>query len=199
MKKKVFIFLYYLHIYSGLFCAVYLFIAGFSALNIQHHFFTENPTDTITYTKIIPFDRKLKADSLAKYIVQRLGVEGYTADWDFWENDSGKFRFQIYRPARQFDVELNRNSDLINIKEIHFGIGTIMYALHRNLSVGLDDNLLKIWSFYGQLSAWFAIIAVLTSIYLWFKKSIRDRTEIFIVVISGLFSMSYIIFIWLIG
>ncbi len=199
MKKKVFKFLYHLHIYSGLFCAVYLFIAGFSALNIQHHFITDNSTDTISYTKIIPFDRTLKADSLAKYITQRLDVDGYTPNWDFWENDSGRFRFKIFRPARQFDVELNRNSDLINIKEIHFGIGIIMNALHRNLSVSLDYNLLKTWGFYGQLSALFAIIAVCTSIYLWFRKSIRHRTEIFIVAISGLFSMTYMVFIWLIG
>ena len=199
LKYKTFTFLYHLHIYSGLFCAVYLFIAGFSALNIQHKFISSLPTDTIAYTRIIPFDRTLKADSLARYITHRLEISGYTPPWDFRQNGAGKFNFKIHRPARQYDVEMNRNSEIIKVSEMHFGIGRILTVLHVNLMVGLDDNLLKIWGYYGQLSALFAILAVLTSIYLWFKKSIRHRAELLLVIMSGLFSISYIVFIWLIG
>lgn len=199
LKNKIFKFLYHLHIYSGLFCAIYFFIAGFSALNIQHHIISDQPTDTITYTKNIPYDHTLKADSLANYITQRLEIKGYTPPWDFREDDSGRFNFKIHRPARQYDVELNRSSELIKIREIHFGIGGILNVLHRGLMIGLDDTLLKIWGYYGQLIAFFAIIVVFTSIYLWFKKSIRHKAEWRLVAISGLFSIFYIVFIWLIG
>lgn len=198
LKNKIFKGLFRLHIYSGLFCAIYLFIAGFSAINIQHQFIPDQP-DTIVYTKIIPYDHLLKADSLAQYIMQRLEISGYTPPWDFDEDVADKFKFKIYRPARQYDVELDRNNEWITIHEIHFGIGRILNALHKNLMIDLDDIRLKIWGYYGQLSALFAILAVFTSIYLWFKKSIRHRAELLIVTISGLFSLFYILLIWLIG
>lgn len=198
-KNRLFKYLYRLHLYGGLFCAVYLFIVGLSTLNFQHHFLPEKETDTLSYTQHIPFNSALEADTLARYITAQLGITGNLPRWDFKEDSTGSLQYKIHRPARMYEVTLNRNNDLVKIHEIHYSTGRILRALHVGSVTNLDDPLLRIWAYYAQVSAIFAIIAVGTAIYFWFKKSVKNRSQWFLILCSGIFSLIYTLYIWLIG
>jgi len=185
--------LYRLHIYGGLICSVYLFIVGVSVLNFQHQFLPEKETDTISYTRTIQFDPSLKADTLARFIRTKLEIKGNVPPWEYKENKNGMFRFKILRPARTYDVRMNRNSDLIEVKEIHYSLGRIFRAMHfGSIRNKLGDPMLDIWSFYTQTAAIFALITLLLSIYFWFKNSVRNTGQWILIVFSSLFSFVYI-------
>ncbi len=189
-----------IHIYGGLLSMVYLLVVGVSALNFQHNFLPEQPVDTISYTQTIEFDPTLKIDSLAKIIRNELGIKGHLPPWEFRENNQGMVRFAIFRPARIYEVKLNRNSSRIHIDEIHFSLGRILRALHfGSIKNQLGDILLNIWSWYGQISAMSALLAIVSGIYLWFKYAVKSRRQWITVIASGVGSIIFILYIWLIG
>jgi len=199
-KKMVFRYLYRIHLYGGLFCSVYLFIAGVSALNFQHQFLPEKGSDTLNYTRNIQFDPALKVDTLAIYIKSQLSIKGYIPYWEFRENPNGAVLFKIERPARTYDVHLNRNSDLIEISEIHYSTGRILRALHYGSTKNeLGDPMLDIWAYYSQIAGIIAFLTVVTSIYFWFKKSVKNRSQWVTIVLSGSFSLAYMAYVWLVG
>lgn len=200
-KRSIYKFLTNIHIYGGLFSAVYLLVVGVSVLNFQHQFLPETPTDTIRYTRTIQFDESLKADSLAQFVRDELKIKGYIPYWEYRENiKKGQLRFMIQRPALSYEIKLDRKSDEVKINEIHYSTGRILRAMHfGSIRNQLGDPMLDIWARYSQLAALFAFLAVATSIYFWFKKSVRSRKQWFAVIVSGLFSIVYIVYIWLIG
>ncbi len=197
-KNQILKYIYRFHIYGGLFCSVYLFIVGLSVLNFQHNFLNNEPSDTISYTKNIQFDPALKADSLARYVTANLGIAGHVPPWDLRENKKGFF-FKIQRPGRTYEVHLTRQSDLIEINEVHYGNGRMLKALHFGSIAGLNDTMLKLWASYAQVSALIAFLIVVSSIYLWFKKSVKNKGQWLMISASGVFSFLIIIYVWLIG
>lgn len=199
-KNTVFRYLYKIHIYGGLFCSVYLFIAGVSALNFQHQFLPEKETDTLSYSQNIQFDPSLKVDTLASYIRAKLSIKGYIPYWEFRENKNGAVQFKIVRPARTFDIHLNRNSDLVEISEIHYSTGRILRAMHFGSSKNkLGYPMLDIWAYYSQIAGIMAFLTVVTSIYLWFRKSVKSMGQWATIILSGVFSLVYMGYVWLIG
>lgn len=199
-KRKLFRYLYAIHIYGGLFCAVYLLIVGVSALNFQHKFLPEKPTDTLSYTRNIQFDDTLKIDTLASYIRSQLGIKGYLPQWEFRDNKNGRVRFKIQRPARTFEVRLQRNNDLVEISEIHYSTGKILRDLHFGSTKNkLGYPMLDIWSYYAQIAAVLAFLTVATSIWFWFKKSVKNRGQWVTIVLSSVFSLALMAYVWLIG
>jgi hypothetical protein len=199
-KSTLLRFLSKLHIYGGLFCSVFLLIAGISALNFQHKFLPETETDTIQYRRNIQFDSSLKLDTLARFIGSKLEVKGHYPPWEFREKGDGTVRFKIQRPARSYDIKLNRHSDVVEIKEIHYSTGRILRALHFG-SIGnkLGDALLDIWSWYAQTATFIAFLVVLTSVYFWVNKSVMSRVQWIIIGLSGLVSIILTVYIWLVG
>lgn len=197
-KNQLFKYIYRFHIYGGLFCSVYLFVVGLSTLNFQHNFLNINPSDTLSYTKNIRFDPSLKADSLARYLASELGIVGHIPPWDLRENKRGFF-FKIQRPGRTFDIHLSRQNDLIEIDEIHYGNGRLIKAMHFGSISELNDPLLKWWAWYAQISAVIAFLIITSSIYLWFKKSVKNQSQWLMISASGVFSIFIIFYIWLIG
>lgn len=193
--------LHWLHIYGGLFAAVYLVMIGVSSLNYQHRFFPEHPVDTISYQENIGFDATLEIDTLASFIRNELGIKGYLPKWEFRDNKkNGRVRFKIERPALTYEIKLNRNDGLVSVDEIHYSFGKILRALHfGGVRNQLGDPLLDIWSWYGQLSGLFAFFAVVTGIYFWFRNAVRNRGQWITIMISGIVSILYILYIWLVG
>ncbi|GEM_PF-6853685 len=194
-------FLNQLHIYGGLFAMAYLLMIGVSSLNFQHKFLPEHPVDTISYQQNINFNSDLKIDSLSKYIRQEMGVKGYLPKWEYRDNkNNGNVRFKIERPGRSYIVKLNRNNNVINIEEIHYSFGKILRDLHfGGVRNQLGIPILDIWSWYGQLSGLFAFLAVISGIYFWFTKAVKNRTQWATIMIAGIFSILYILYIWLVG
>lgn len=189
-----------IHVYSGLISSVYLLIVGISVLNFQHKFLPEKETKVIEYSQEISFDKTLKIDSLARFVSAQLKIKGHLPPWDFRQDKTGKVIFKIHRPARIYEVSLNRNSNLVNIREIHFSIGRILRALHfGSIKNKLGDPMLDIWSWFTQISAWSALVAIFTSMLLWFKRSVKNQAQWIIIVLSGILSSTFILYIWLVG
>lgn len=189
-----------IHIYGSLVSMVYLLVVGVSTLNFQHKFLPEQPVDTIHYTRTVKFDSTLKIDTLAKFIRKEMGIKGHLPPWEFRENNQGMVRFAILRPARFYEVKLNRDNNLIHINEIHFSIGRILRALHfGSIKNQLGDTMLNIWSWYGQVSALSAFLAIISGIWLWFKYAVRTRRQWTTIVASGMVSILLILYIWLVG
>ncbi|HKJ78538.1 MAG TPA: hypothetical protein VKA10_03340, partial [Prolixibacteraceae bacterium] len=88
----------------------------------------------------------------------------------------------------------------IHISEIHFSIGRILRALHfGSIKNQLGDTMLNIWSWYGQVSALSAFLAIISGIWLWFKYAVRTRRQWTTIVASGMVSILLILYIWLVG
>ncbi len=189
-----------LHIYAGLICAVYLLMIGISAMNFQHQFFRENPTDTLNFSRNIDFDPALKIDSLSNFIRLELGIKGHLPPWEFRESDTGYVRFKIERPARTYEVKMNRNSKVIDVDEIHYSFGKILRALHFGSTRNrLGDPLINVWTFYGQISGLSALVAIITGMWFWFNHAVTNRRQWFTIVVSGVVSLIYILYIWIVG
>lgn len=189
-----------LHVYSGLISSVYLLIVGVSVLNFQHKFLPEKETEISEYTQEISFDSSLKIDTLAKYISSQLNIKGHLPPWDYRQDKTGMVKFKIHRPARIYEVSLNRHSNLIQVREIHFSIGRILRAMHfGSIKNKLGDPMLDIWAYFAQISALSAFIAIITSLMIWFKRSVKSRAEWIIIILSGIFSLTFIFYIWLVG
>ena len=200
MNRKITKYLAKIHIYGGLVSSLFFLIVGISVLNFQHRFLPEKNIETITYTQHISFDSALKADTLSRYIRSELGISGYIHGWEFRQNKSGMFRFLIQRPGRTFEVKLNRNEDQVEVKEIFHSTGKILRAMHFGSSSNkLGYPLLDIWAIYGQIAALFGFLAVVTSIFFWFNKSVKNRKQWGSIIFIGIVSFSLILYIWLIG
>lgn len=168
-------------------------------MNFQHQFLPEKATDTISYTRHIKFDPTLKIDTLASYIKSQSGIKGHLLPWEFRDNN-GNVSFKIQRPARSFDFRLQRNSDLVEIDEIHYSTGKILRDLHFGSSKNkLGYPMLDIWSYYAQTAAVLAFLTIATSMWFWFKKSVKNKTQWVTIVLSGVFSLAYMAYVWLIG
>lgn len=198
-KSTVFKFFINLHIYGGLFCSLYLAVAALSVLNFQHHFISEEPKDTITTLHQIQFDSSLDDDSLARFVANQLEIVGHIPPWDMSSDSSGKFRFKIQRPARTFVVKLNRGSDEVQVKEINYHAGRILRMMHYGSISELDDPVLKAWSWFAKISTIVAFLVVCISVYFWFRKSVKNRVQAVMVVSSGIFSIIFILYVWLVG
>ncbi|NJK86024.1 MAG: hypothetical protein HC906_08755 [Bacteroidales bacterium] len=166
--------MYRFHIYGGIFCSVYLFIVGLSAIHFQHHLLPEQPKDTIKYVRNLAIDASQNPEKIAENTLKQLNLIGHYPPWDFFK-DENHFNFKVYRPARQYNIEINLRTGKTHISRIHFASGAIISALHTAIFVELDDPLLNIWAYYGQLSAITSILVIGTSIYFWFVKSIQKN------------------------
>lgn len=198
-KAKLFKILFSLHIYGGLFCAAFLVVAGLSVLNFQHHFMNDDETfkeDSIHY---FAFDSTAAPAELAAAIRDSLGVKGFVPNWDYRSDSTGTFSFQIHRPSRRFYVKLNRHDTRVEVSERHFGAGQAIGQMHKAVFGELANPELLIWSFYGKTSAILALISVLISMYFWFKKSIKNRKEWFVVIGMSSFSFIFMLFMWMVG
>ncbi|MDD2380458.1 MAG: hypothetical protein PHV35_02050 [Mariniphaga sp.] len=193
-------FLSKLHIYGGLISSLFFLVVGLSALNFQHQFLPEKDTKTATYTKMISFDASLQADSLSKFIRSELGISGHLPKWEFRQNKSGMFRFLILRPGRTFEVKLNRNDDQVEVTEIFHSTGKVLRAMHFGSSRNkLGYTLLDIWSFYGQLATIVGFLTLISSIFFWMNRSVKNKKQWGAILVIGIFSVSLILYIWLIG
>lgn len=198
-KNSVFRLLFNLHIYGGLSCSLYLCVVALSALNFQHHFISEEPKDTIAFGKQIQFDPTLSNDSLAKFVARQLQVVGHIPPWEMRSDSVGNLRFKIQRPARTYAVRLSRNSDEVQVKEIHYQAGRILRVMHFGSIAGLNDPVLKAWAWFAQISTILAFFVVCISVYFWFKKSVKKRYQSAIVIVSCIFSTFLILYLWLVG
>lgn len=188
-----------LHIYGGLFCTVFLLIVGVTALNFQHHFLNIGETRTESSTQNIGFDPALDDMALATAVRDSLGIVGHVPPWDFRSDSTDLFSFKVYRPSRRFDITLHRHEPSVEVHEVYFGAGMALDMLHKTIFGELNDTMLKVWAWYGQSAAVCVLLTILTGIYFWFKKSIRHRRDWFVVLTAGLFSLFFMLFLWLIG
>ena len=188
-----------IHIFGGLFCAAYLLLIGFTSLLFSHEKIIPNHFRSSDHVYAISADRNLEKDSLISVVREQLGYIGYQPYWMQKEDSVGNFHFQIANPAAIYDIDVNPKRDTARVLEKRKGVINIMISLHGSSGSELPVWIITLWRIYALIATVVAIVVLLISIYFWFKKAIKKRSQWILVAGTSIFSLLYILFIWLIG
>lgn len=191
--------LFKFHIYGGLFCSLYFLIAGITALNFQHHFLNSEETEKMDLVKTIRYDHSLPDEVLAAAIADSMGYFGHIAPWNFRTDSSGIFSYAIHRPGCRCDIRIDKNSDTVRVCDTHTGFANKLSGMHTSIMNMISFWPMQVWSYYAQAAAVIGFIVALISIYFWFRKSVRRRSEWIIAGVSVAASLFLILLIWLAG
>lgn len=198
-KNTIFRYLSKIHIYGGLYCAAYLMFMGLTGFLFSHDALIPKDFRSTNWQQAVTVDRAVGKDSLITEITNQLGIFGHRPFWLQGTDSTGQFHFQIMNPAANYDIVLTPAKDSVYVKESRKSIINVMTGLHASSTGGPPSWITFIWRLYAESAAITAIIVLIISIYFWFKKSIKSKGEWLIVSGAALFSISYIVFIWLIG
>ena len=198
-KKKLLKYIIRIHLYAGLFASIFLILAGFTAINFQHNLLSTEPRDTIYYSQDITIT-DLPAKELSQNIARQLSISGHTPNWDYrFDKQENLIKFKIHRPARLYEVDLNQETNQVNVAEIRYRSGYILEIMHKSTMIDLPDGPLVGWAIFGQVAAVSAFLAILVSLYLWWSKSISHSWQWIAAALSSLLILTYILYLWQVG
>ncbi|HYW97256.1 MAG TPA: hypothetical protein VE870_16810 [Bacteroidales bacterium] len=198
-RKKIYKYLDQVHIYGGLYCAAYLVFMGLTGLLFSHNSLIPTKFSSTTWQQAVSPAPGISHDSLITEVSRELDLFGHRPFWLQWADSTGGFHFQIMNPAANYDINLTAARDTAFVKESRKSIVNVMVGLHSSSTGEPPSWITRIWHLYAESAAIAAIVVLLISIYFWFRKSIKSKGEWLMVSGAALFSISYILFIWLIG
>lgn len=198
-KNKIFKTVFRLHIYFGLYAASYFLIAGITAINFQHRFLNgcEKPVDE--YSTGINLPSGASNDSLAAAATDSLKLFGYMPRWQYSCDSACNFSFSVIRPGCRHRITVDSSCRRLHIVRYFTGMESILSGMHLSIDYDIDRWPMRIWSFYGQSAALLGLLAALISVYFWFRKSVRKKSEWVTISAVAAFSLFYILYIWLAG
>lgn len=200
MSGDLFKRIYKLHIYIGLYCSVYFIIIGITGLNFQHHFLKQEAKFDQEYTQKIELDTLLSRNELITACIAELDLYGGVIWWKVWENKSQQsIHFELVRPGRNHKICIYKGSSSVSVKTYKLGIGSVLGGLHYGSAGDPDSILFKIWKGYVHSLAVLGLLLIISSIYFWFRKSIRHKWQWMTVLVSGSLSIILILLVWLVG
>ncbi|MGK7393329.1 MAG: hypothetical protein ACNS62_02110 [Candidatus Cyclobacteriaceae bacterium M3_2C_046] len=199
-KKKLLKIVIPIHLYAGLFSAGFLGIAGLTAINFQHNWLSRDPVDTLFTTQPVSIDTRLSQADLARDVIAQLDIIGHTPGWDFRRDSLAQtFKFVVHRPARRINITLQYPDQQAVVEEIRYGAGAVLEAMHKSTMIELKDPTLILWAIFAQFSAISALVAVISSAFLWKIKAVKFTWEWYMICATGSLALMYIMYLWLIG
>lgn len=199
-KNRLLRMLHKLHIYSGLSASLFLIIAGISALDFQHHFLSHSPKGGKTCIQQLNVEFLASNDTLIKQINDSIGIYGHIPYWEIRDDSINQvFSYSVFRPGKRYDISVQKKLHKLKITESRMGIGNLLAGLHEGATGAPESMIFAVWGSYARTATVMAIISILTSVYLWFRKSVKHRWQWFIIGFSFSISTFYILFIWLVG
>lgn len=188
-----------IHIYGGLYCSFYLIMMGFTGFMFNHEKLLTPKENKVHWSEAVSLPEDVLADSLIDPIVEQINIFGHRPYWEQWTDDEGQFHFKIMRPGRQYSLILNKFRDSIFVEEVRPGFFLMMKGLHPS-STGMPEHpVFSFWRIYAESSAIITMIVIFISVYFWFRKSVKNITDWIFITLSALFSLTFILYIWLIG
>lgn len=188
-----------LHVYGGLFIAVYLIMMGISSIYFQHHIsYSENDSEVTWEQRInLPIENNQEFKLAVR---DSLGLFGHTPWWEDYKDDAGIHHFMITRPGKKYWVEVPLNGNLYKIKESRTSFLSVFNSLH-----GLTSGELKgpffifVWKIIAQIMNIVFLIVLCITIYYWWHRSFRSYNGWLIAGSFILFSFIILGFIWVAG
>jgi hypothetical protein len=198
-RNSRFRFLYKFHIYGGLFSSAYFIIVGITALHFNHpRVFEKTTFDEKKYEQPFAFKSK-NNEMLIDHAMDSLGIFGHRPLWEQRRDKENNFYFQINRPGKQYKIVVLEKEGKLKVTERETGILQTLSGMHA-ASGGLRQSaVFRVWSVYAHAAVIFGLFSMGLSYYFWFKKSKLKKWQW--VSVSSVFvvSVSYILFIWLVG
>ncbi len=188
-----------IHIYGGLYSAAYLLFMGITGFLFNHESLIPKKWESVEYTRGISAGENIGKDSLITSVMNELEIFGHRPYWLQWTDSTETFHFQIVNPAAHYEIAVKPSHDTAFVKETRTRMLNVMGGLHIATAGGPRTWITAIWHVYALSAVITAVVVLLLSIYFWFTRSVKSRAEWLMISTAALFSISYILFIWLIG
>ena len=198
-RNKKFKFLYKFHIYGGLFSAAFFIIIGISSLSYNHPnlFKKENFKEKIYYQS---FSFKSdKRDLIIENAIDSLNIFGHLPKWLQWRDKQNNLHFQVDRAGKQYRVVVLEKENRLKVTEKSLGVISILSGMHVSTNGLPKSTVFIIWSVYAHAAVIVGLVSLVLSLYFWHKKTTLNKWQWISIGIVFVSSISYILFIWLIG
>ncbi len=173
MKKSLLI---KIHLYCGLFTLFYLVAFGFSSIVLNHNLELEKTTISDRWETVVKVNsEELEDRQLAEAIRDKLDLMGWTPFWLF-KHEAQDFHFTITHPGRNYHVDFNQLTGVVQVAEAPKGFLAVLNSLHfLNGHIPNAPLLLRSWAIYQWLALFTMLISLFVGIWLWYKY--RYRTQ----------------------
>ena len=162
-----------LHIYAGLFTAIYLLAFGVSSLVINHRWNVDHTEITRTWESTVQPDTSLADQELAQALRNDLNIMGWTPWWKF-QRDSISFRFEVTHLGNTHHVDVNLETGQASIGKAPKGFLAVFHGLHfLNGNIPNAGWLVRSWAFYQWLTITVMLASLVLGLWLWWKFSFK--------------------------
>ena len=174
-------FLFSTHIYANLLCAGYLVIYGLSGLAINHEY--QPAPHQVEWERSIVVPTGLSDLKLAEQLRDNLGLIGWVPKWRIRRVDGGNLEFRVFRPAKNYKIQLDRKIKTANVTEIRTGILGALTGLH-GLSGVPGSTWAWSWGIYTEVSILALLYALLSGFLIWWQHA-AVRRQRWLLFLSG--------------
>jgi hypothetical protein len=188
------------HLYGGLVCFWYLILLGTSSLNFNHHFsFMQGDEETKSWTKVALVDHHLSDDLfLSQTLSDSLSLIGWPLPWETWHDSTGIFHFVVEHPGKRYVVDFSFSDHTARVQETRKGFWRVFNAMH---GIGSVPNapFMHVWKWYTRITAVLVTLSVLLGIYLWYAGKKDKRSGRYVLLISVVISLAWMLQLYLKG
>ncbi|MDX2195987.1 MAG: hypothetical protein NW207_06180 [Cytophagales bacterium] len=184
--------MFWTHIYCGLYATPLLLVAGFTALQYQHHFFSDDKHYMSENVQYISVSQDSNPKNMAFLLKQRLAYVGYMPEWDIKKyNDT--LSFNIIGPWKEYKITYTYTNNMAHTNIYRKQPANLLANLHEASISGLDSWSTDLYKYYANTAIVAAFITICISIYFWAKKSIKTRNDAYIAIASAIFTIGIIL------
>lgn len=181
-----------LHLYTGLFIALYILAFGVSSIIMNHDLKVEKNDITKTWETRVPLKLEVPDLELAESIKEELDIMGWPLPWEF-KRDSMQFHFSIIHPGRKYLLSYRKSDGMVKVDEIPRGFTAVFHGLHfLNGKIPNAPFLIRSWQIYQWLALLSMLVSLILGVWLWLKNHYKPWQGI---VFGSLFILTLILMI----
>lgn len=190
-----------IHLYIGLFCAPYLLILGITSLEFNHPWAWMDGKDGTPQQENLSMELPSVEDpkTLGLAMQDSLGLMGWYVPWDS-HLDSTSYQVVIVHAGKRYTFTGERNSSTVQMTTVARPFGSILHLLH-----GLGENVpgapfwVNAWQYYQDLTVYAIVFWTLSGLILWFQRKKGRLVSAFYLLLATVFSLSSMLYLWLLG
>lgn len=189
-----------IHLYSGLICFWYLIALGTSSLNFNHHFsFMEGKPVPEKWSRTINLTDNYRDDLvLSETIRDSLSLIGWPLPWETWHDSTGVFHFALQHPGKKYIVDYTFSDKVARVQELPRSIWHIFNSMH-GMGWVPNSHFMSIWQWYTRITVVLIVFSVFLGIYLWYKGNRDQKAGLYVLMISTLISLAWMLQLYFYG
>ncbi len=171
MKKP---FIVKLHIYVGLFTAIYLLAFGVSTILLNHNVdVAHDKIITSPTLQQVAIDTLLSDRQLAETVRNQMNLMGWVPPWRY-KRESSHFSFVVLHPGREYRIRLNLSKGDIIRQDMPKGLLHVFHNMHFfNGNIPNAPWFLRTWAIYQWLTLLAMLISLFLGLWLWINYSYK--------------------------